>query len=98
MIVKLFPYCEKLTLYINSESWASSTFHCIITTLGFDCDVILLVMLECEGQLSCLKKRTVPSNSSTGWQENGGKDCHFITTDVGIVSARNAPHHSHLRE
>ena len=89
---------ERLTLYIDAKIWAISTFHCIITTLGSDCDVILLAMLECEGQLSCLKERTVPSNDSTGWQGNGRKDCHFIATDVGIVSVRNAPHHSHIRE
>ena len=27
---------------------------------------LVVGMLECEGQLSCLKERTVPSNNSTG--------------------------------
>ena len=66
-----------------------------MAALGSDSDVVLPVMLECECQLSCLKERTVCSNDSTGWQGNGGNHCHFIATDVGIVSVRNAPHHSH---
>ena len=55
-------------------------------------------MLKCECQLSVLKARAVPDNDSVSLQEYGRVDYNLIATDVGSVSVRDIPHHSHQRK
>ena len=89
---------QRLTLYFYGKCRAIRTFHRITTAPGSDCDVILLAMEECEGQLSWLEESIACSNDSTDWQGNGRINFHNVATDVGIVGVRNVPHHRHWGE